>query len=131
MYPEARIDVEVSSDEDDVPKPDASAGKKKVSANNDTEDGAVSSTEPVAPNPISSGMSKQADLSTAGRVATVVAPAGGRGRKHLLPATSWSKPLPSVDQMMTQVELPLYCGPRSPLDLIAIEIVFGCIFEVF
>jgi hypothetical protein len=32
---------------------------------------------------------------------------------------------------MTQVELSPYHGPRNPLDLVTIEIIFGCIFEVF
>jgi hypothetical protein len=32
---------------------------------------------------------------------------------------------------MTQIELPLYRRPRSPLDLVAIEINFGHLFEAF
>jgi hypothetical protein len=32
---------------------------------------------------------------------------------------------------MTQVEVPPYRGPRNPLDLVAIEIIFGRIFEAF
>jgi hypothetical protein len=32
---------------------------------------------------------------------------------------------------MTQIELPPYRGPHSPLDLVAIEIIFGRLFEVF
>jgi hypothetical protein len=32
---------------------------------------------------------------------------------------------------MSQVELPPYCKPHSPLDLVAIEIMFGCVFEAF
>jgi hypothetical protein len=32
---------------------------------------------------------------------------------------------------MTQIELPPYHGPRSPLDLVAIEIIFGRLFEAF
>jgi hypothetical protein len=32
---------------------------------------------------------------------------------------------------MTQVELPQYHGPHNPLDLIAIEITIGRIFEAF
>jgi hypothetical protein len=32
---------------------------------------------------------------------------------------------------MTQIELPPYCGPRSPLDLVAIKIIFGHLFEAF
>jgi hypothetical protein len=32
---------------------------------------------------------------------------------------------------MTQIEIPLYCGPRSPLDLVAVEIIFGRLFVAF
>jgi hypothetical protein len=32
---------------------------------------------------------------------------------------------------MTQIELPPYRGPKSSLDLVAIDIIFGCLFEVF
>jgi hypothetical protein len=32
---------------------------------------------------------------------------------------------------MIQIELPPYCRPQSPLDLVAIEIIFGHIFEAF
>jgi hypothetical protein len=42
-----------------------------------------------------------------------------------------SSPVPRANQVMTQVELPPFHGPRSPLDLVAIKIVFGHIFEVF
>jgi hypothetical protein len=31
---------------------------------------------------------------------------------------------------MTQINLPPYHRPRSPLDLVAIKIILGCIFEV-
>jgi hypothetical protein len=37
----------------------------------------------------------------------------------------------SADQVMTQIELPPYHRPRSPLDLVAIEIIFGRLFEAF
>jgi hypothetical protein len=33
--------------------------------------------------------------------------------------------------VMIQIELPPYRGPQRPLDLVAIEIVFGHLFEVF
>jgi hypothetical protein len=32
---------------------------------------------------------------------------------------------------MSHIELPLYCGPQSPLDLVAVEIVFVHLFEAF
>jgi hypothetical protein len=123
--------VEVSSSEDDVLNLDASVGKKKMSAGDDTEDGGVYSVEPIAPNLISSSAPERSDLSTTVQVATFVPPNGKCGHKRPLPTTGWNKPLPQVDQVMTQIELPPYHGPRSPMDLVAIEVVFGHIFEVF
>jgi hypothetical protein len=32
---------------------------------------------------------------------------------------------------MTQIELPPYCGPQSPLILVVVEIIFGHLFEAF
>jgi hypothetical protein len=32
---------------------------------------------------------------------------------------------------MTQIEVPPYHEPRSPLDLVVVEIIFGCLFEAF
>jgi hypothetical protein len=32
---------------------------------------------------------------------------------------------------MTQIELPPYREPRSPLDLVDVEIIFGRLFEAF
>jgi hypothetical protein len=32
---------------------------------------------------------------------------------------------------MNQIELPPYREPRSPLDLVAVEIIFGHLFEAF
>jgi hypothetical protein len=62
----------------------------------------------------------------------VIAPfSGKRGCKHPPPVTKRSKPITSVDQVMSQVELPPYHGPCSPLNLGAIKIIFGCIFEAF
>jgi hypothetical protein len=65
LYPKARIDVEVSSDEDARPKPDAPTDQKKASDGDDTEDGRVSSAEPIAPNSISSRAPEQSDPSVA------------------------------------------------------------------
>jgi hypothetical protein len=39
--------------------------------------------------------------------------------------------VPHVDQVMSQVELSPFHGPQSPLDLVASEIVFGCMFKAF
>jgi hypothetical protein len=61
----------------------------------------------------------------------MVPPARGRGRKRPPILMKRSILVPHVDKVMTQVELPPFRGPRSPLDLVAIEIIFGCIFEAF
>jgi hypothetical protein len=36
-----------------------------------------------------------------------------------------------ANEMMTQIELPPYRGPQNPLDLVAMEIIFGRLFEAF
>jgi hypothetical protein len=130
LYPKTRIDVEVSSGVDDALKLDASAGKQKESTDDDIEDGGVPSAESITPDPISFGAPEHADHSIADRVVTIVPSAGGHGRKHPA-ATKQNKSILQDDQVMTHIELPPYCDPHSPLDLIAIEIIFGCIFEAF
>jgi hypothetical protein len=122
--------VEVSSGEDNAPKLDASASKQKEPAGDDVEDGGMSSGEPIAPNLISFGAPEHVDHFAADRVATIIPSVGSRGRKRPA-ATRQNKSILQDDQVMTHIEFPPYRGPRGPLDLIAIEIIFGCIFEAF
>jgi hypothetical protein len=124
LYPKVHIDVEVSSGEDDVPKTDASANKKKAPDGDDVEDKGASSIESITPNPIRSNASEQADSSITDRAASVVPPASRRGRKRSTTTVRQNQPLPLVDQMMSRIELPLYRGPCSPLNLIIVEIIF-------
>jgi hypothetical protein len=63
VYLEAHIDVEVSSVEDDMSKPDASVGKREALDGDDAGDWGVSSAKPKAPNPISSNVLKQSNPS--------------------------------------------------------------------
>jgi hypothetical protein len=58
-------------------------------------------------------------------------PAGGRGRKCLHATIKWPTPILQANQVITQIDLPLSCGPHSPLNLVAVEIIFGRIFEAF
>jgi hypothetical protein len=111
LYPEVCIDMEVSSDEDDVLKPDASVGKQKKSAGDDAKDEVVSSAEPIAPNLISSGAPGQSNPSAAGRVAASIFPIGKHGCKRPPPSPRHNRPL---DQVMTQIEIPPYRDPYSP-----------------
>jgi hypothetical protein len=56
---------------------------------------------------------------TAAIWATTALASGARGRKYLCIAAKQSDSGCSVDQVMTQVELPPYHGPRNPLDMVA------------
>jgi hypothetical protein len=106
LYPNVHIDVEVSSGEDNVPKTDASVDKRKVPDGDDTEDGGVSSAKPITPNPIRIDAPEQADPSIIDRAASIVPPASGRARKRPTTTIRRNQPLPSANQVMSQIELP-------------------------
>jgi hypothetical protein len=57
--------------------------------------------------------------------------AGGQKRKRPLPALKRKQSKPLADQVMTQIKLSSYRGPQSPLDLVVVEIIFGCLSEAF
>jgi hypothetical protein len=109
LYPKARIDVEVSSDEDVEPKPDAPIDQKKASDGDDSGDGGVSSAKSITPNPISPSAPEQSDPSTIVRVPGDVPHTSGHGRKHPPPATMQNKPILEVDQVMTPQSLGFSC----------------------
>jgi hypothetical protein len=123
--------VEVSSGDDTTPKIDILVGKKNAPFSDDTEGEGVSSAEPIAPDPISSSMSEQADPSAADRVKVVVSSTGRHTWKCPSPIPKPKQSKSSTDQVMTQIELPPYRGSRSPLDLVDVEIIFGHLFVAF
>jgi hypothetical protein len=97
----------------------------------DADGGGATSAEHVAPNSIDSNLLGQAHPSVVDRVKATAPSAGGQKRKRPLPALKRKQSKPPADQVMTQIELPPYCGPRSLLDLVVIEIIFGRPFEAF
>jgi hypothetical protein len=123
--------VEVSNGKYNATKPNASDDKEKALAGDDAEDGGASSAELIAPNLISYNAPKQFNTSITNQVTTVVPPTGGHGHKHPPRVIKRKQPLPLAKQVITQIELPPYHGPHSPLDLVAIEIIFWRLFEVF
>jgi hypothetical protein len=50
---------------------------------------------------------------------------GGQKRKCPPPTLKCKQSKPPADQVTTQIELPPYHRPRSPLDLVVVEIIFG------
>jgi hypothetical protein len=131
LYPNPHTNVAVSSGEDNAPKPDASAGKEKAPAGDDAENGAVTSAEPITPNLIRPDVLEHVNSFVVDQPNSVVPPGGGRGRKRPPPMLRWKQPLPSTDHVMTQIELPPFHGPRSPLDLVAIEIFLDACLKRF
>jgi hypothetical protein len=123
--------VEVSSDDDDAPKVDALAVEPRAPADDETDGEGVFLAEPITPGPISSNMSAQANPSIADQVASSAPSAGGQKQKRLPPVPNCKSTKSSADQVMIQIELPPYHGPRHPLDLVTLEIVLGSLFEVF
>jgi hypothetical protein len=121
----------VLSGDDDVSKIDASTAKPKVPDGDDAEGEGTSSVELIAPNPISPNMSVQTEPSVADRVASNAPSAGGHKQKCPPTIPKHQQPKASTDQVMTQIDLPPYREPKSPLDLVAIEIIFGRLFKAF
>jgi hypothetical protein len=86
--------------------------------------------EPIAPNPTESSMAGDSHPSAVDQI-TAASLGNRQKKKNVLLVSKRKQPAPSADQVTTHIELHSYCGPRSPLDLVAIEIVFGRLFEAF
>jgi hypothetical protein len=100
-------------------------------AGDDTDGRGATSAEHIAPNPIGSNVLGQAHPSVVDRVDATAPSASGQKRKRPPPALMRKQFKPRTDQVMTQIELPPYRGPRSSLDLVAVEIIFGRLFKAF
>jgi hypothetical protein len=57
--------------------------------------------------------------------------AGGHKQKRLLTIPKCKQIKTLTVLVMTHIELPPYHGPKSPMDLVTIEIIFGHLFEAF
>jgi hypothetical protein len=89
----------------------------------------VPSTEWIAPNSIGSSMAEHIRPSAADQTTIIVPSGSGQQKRKRVVLVSKCKRSTSSDQVIT--ELPPYHGPRSPLDLVAVEFVFGRLFEAF
>jgi hypothetical protein len=103
----------------------------KEPVGDDADGGGATSAEHVTPNPINSNLLEQAHPSVIDRVKAIAHLTSGQKRKHPPPALKRKQSKPPADQVMTQIELPPYSGSRSPLDLVAVEIIFERLFEGF
>jgi hypothetical protein len=131
-FPKIVAYIVLYSDDDDVaypPEHDAPA-MPKGSTDDDIGVVGVASAETLVPGLIGTDVRNLPRPSVTDWV-PIVLPARGHCRKHLLIAAKQPKLVPHADQVTTQVELTPFHGLRSPLDFVAIEIVFGHIFQAF
>jgi hypothetical protein len=97
----------------------------KEPANDDTDGRGAISAEHITPNPIDSNLLGQTHPSVVDRVEATAPSVGGQKRKCPPPTLKCKQSKPPADQVTTQIELPPYHIPRSPLDLVVVEIIFG------
>jgi hypothetical protein len=118
LYPARPIDAEVSDSSHN--------GQDNPKGNDDGGQGAPS-FEPIAPNPIRSGMVAQVRPSAADQL-TTAAPLGSgpSKKKHIVLASKRKQPAPS-NQVTT--ELFPHHAPRSSPGLVEVNLIFGRLFE--
>jgi hypothetical protein len=103
----------------------------KEPAGDDADGGRETSAEHIAPNLVHSNLLGQTHPLVIDRVKVTAPSVGGQKRKRPLPALKRKQSKPPAEQVMTQIELPPYHRPQSPLSLVVVEIVFGRLFEAF
>jgi hypothetical protein len=67
--------------------------------------------------------------STVDWTATAAPSSGGQKKRRVVLGTKCKQDKAPADQVIP--ELPLYCRPRSPLDVVVVEHIFVRLFEVF
>jgi hypothetical protein len=87
------------------------------------------SVEPTVPNLIGSGMAEQVHPSTADQLTTAAPLGNTQPKKKRFVLISKRKHHAPSDQVTT--ELFQHHVPRSPLGLVAVKLIFGCLFEAF
>jgi hypothetical protein len=120
--PDHQVDVELSDGDNSVLKKPASVV---------ADGGGATLAEHVAPNPIDSNMLGQSHPSVVDRVKATTPSIGGQKRKRPPPALKRKQSKPPADQVITKIELPPYHRPRSPLDLVDVEIILGAFLKPF
>jgi hypothetical protein len=103
-------------------------GQSKPASDDAGGDGA-NSVETLAPNPIGSSLAGESRPSAADQTTTTAPLGDGQKKKHVVLGTKRKQDKAPADQVIT--ELPPYHGPQSPLNLVDVEHIFGCLFEVF
>jgi hypothetical protein len=121
----------VLSGDDDVSMISTSIANLKALDDDDADGEGASSVEPIAPSLIGSTALVQINPSAIDQAAPSAPSTVGHKWKRLPTISKCKQTKTLADQVMTQIELPPYHGPQSPLDLVTIEIIFRHLFEAF
>jgi hypothetical protein len=95
----------------------------------DAEGNGAPSAEALAPNPIGSSSAGETRPSTADQAVPTTPSSGGQKKKCVVLGTKRKHDKVADDQVI--IELPLYRGSQSPLDIVVVEHIFGRLFEAF
>jgi hypothetical protein len=107
---------------------DSTGEDQKQPAGNDVEGHGIPLTEPITSNPIESDMAALVRPPVADQSISA-APLGGSQKRKCIMLASKHKTTTSFDQVVT--ELPSYHGSRNRLNLVAVNLTFGHLFEAF
>jgi nitrogen fixation-related uncharacterized protein len=120
LYPDREIDVALS-DEDNA--------RLNEPVGDDVGGNGAPSAETLAPNLIGSSSAGETRPSAADQAVPTTPSSGGQKKKHVVLGTKRKHNKVADDQVI--IELPPYHGPRSPLDIVTVEHIFGHLFEAF
>jgi hypothetical protein len=119
LYPPHQVDADLS---------DSTGEDQKHPAGDNVEGHGISLTEPITSNPIGSNMAALVHPPVADQSVSTAPLSGGQKRKRIM-LTSKRKTTTSSDQVITK--LSFYHGSRNCLNLVAVNLAFGRLFEAF
>jgi hypothetical protein len=119
LYPPPQVDADLSN---------STGEDQKQPAGDDVEGHRTPLTEPITSNPIGSNMAALVRPPVADQSVSAAPLSDGQKRKHIM-LMSKRKTSTSSDQVIT--ELSSYHGSRNRLNLVAVNLAFGRMFEAF
>jgi hypothetical protein len=118
IYPPHQVNVDLS---------DSTGEYQKQTAGDDVEGHGIPLIEPITSNPIGSNMAALIRPPAVDQPVSAAPLTGGQKQKHIMLASK--RKTTTSDQVIT--ELPSYHGSRNRLNLVAVNLAFGRLFEAF
>jgi hypothetical protein len=109
--------------------PDEDSIRPNEPTGDDAEGNGAPSVETLTPNLIRSSSAAETCPSATNQAPSTAPSGGGQNKKCIVLGTTCMPDKVVSNQVI--IELPLYRGPQSPLDIVIVEHIFGCHFEAF